>query len=105
MQQKRSKIAAIVLLFCMLSLWLLQITAFADGPQPSKDFYVSDYAGIFSAKESAELVSLGRDLYNTTGAQIAVLTIDSTIKTTVRKHGCPGRPYIRIPDEACPYQI
>lgn len=78
MQQRRSKTAAIVLLFCMLSLWLLQITAFADSPQPSKDFYVSDYAGIFSAEESTELVNLGRDLYNTTGAQIVVLTIDST---------------------------
>lgn len=54
------------------------ISALAAEPQPTEQFYVNDYAGIFSAEESDELVTLGEDLYNETGAQVVVLTVDST---------------------------
>lgn len=80
MRSRKSKasITAVLLTVYILLFWLLRLTAFADSPQPTTAFYVNDYAGIFSSEESEELVKLGQDLYSTTGAQVVILTINST---------------------------
>lgn len=74
MRSRKSKasITAVFLTVYILLFWLLQLTTFADSPQPTTAFYVNDYAGIFSSEESEELVKLGQDLYSTTGAQVEV---------------------------------
>lgn len=55
------------------------VTAYAaDLPSHTEDFYVNDYAGIFSDEQSARIVEAGEELYDATTAQVVVLTIDST---------------------------
>lgn len=55
------------------------ITVFAaDIPNHTEDFYVNDYAGIFSDEQRDRIVEAGKELYDGTTAQVVVLTIDST---------------------------
>ena len=55
------------------------ITVFAaDIPNHTEDFYVNDYAGIFSDEQRDRIVEAGKELYDATTAQVVVLTIDTT---------------------------
>ncbi len=50
--------------------------AFAQ-PIPTPDGYVNDYAGVISSSEEAEMRSTIQSVVQATGAEIAVLTVDS----------------------------
>ena len=49
------------------------ITVFAaDIPNHTEDFYVNDYAGIFSDEQRDRIVEAGKELYDGTTAQVVV---------------------------------
>ena len=65
--------------FLLVMMCLNGITVFAaDIPNHTEDFYVNDYAGIFSDEQRDRIVEAGKELYDGTTAQVVVLTIDST---------------------------
>lgn len=52
--------------------------AFAEAPvQPTREFYVNDYAGVLPGGVAAELVQKGEALYAATGAQVVLVTLKS----------------------------
>ncbi len=62
-------------LFSLL-LILLTISAFADDI-PSYSGYVNDYAGVISDKDKSSMEDVAKEVEDKTGAQIAVLTVES----------------------------
>ena len=70
--------------FCLLLLTSLfiagipEIIVNADTLQPTKEFYVNDYADVISAEVEDEIIDLGYQLEEQTGAQIALVTVDFT---------------------------
>ena len=47
-------------------------------PSATKEFYVNDYAGVFSDSWKETLCEAGKQLHDDTTAQLVVLTVDST---------------------------
>lgn len=70
--------------FCLLlftSLFIAGIPGIivnADTLEPTKEFYVNDYADVISAEVEDEIIDLGYQLEEQTGAQIALVTVDFT---------------------------
>ncbi len=63
----------------LAAMCLSGMTAYAaDIPSHTEDFYVNDYAGIFSDEQRERIVAAGEELYDATTAQVVVLTIDTT---------------------------
>ena len=55
-------------------------------PAPVGDIYVQDFANIITAKQKRELIDLGTYLEKHTGAQFAILTINSLENLTVKEY-------------------
>ena len=51
-------------------------------PSATKEFYVNDYAGVFSDSWKETLCEAGKQLHDDTTAQLVVLTVDSTDQKT-----------------------
>ena len=70
--------------FCFLLLISLfiagipRIIANADTLKPTKEFYVNDYADVISVEVEDEIIDLGYQLEEQTGAQIVLVTVDFT---------------------------
>ncbi|MFT4142943.1 MAG: TPM domain-containing protein [Mobilitalea sp.] len=70
--------------FCFLlliSLFLAgmpRIIVNADTLEPTKEFYVNDYAEVISVEVEDEIIDLGYQLEKQTGAQIVLVTVDFT---------------------------
>ncbi len=62
---------------CLLAVWLLPVRA-EELPDPTADFYVNDYAGIFTEQQRTELLEAARALDRETTAQLVVLTVKTT---------------------------
>ena len=54
------------------------LAVFGEIPSATKEFYVNDYAGVFSDAWKEELCKAGEQLYDDTTAQLVVLTVDTT---------------------------
>lgn len=67
-----------VLLFFVLMLFGNTLAVFGEIPSVTKEFYVNDYAGIFSDTWKEDLCKAGEQLYDDTTAQLVVLTVDTT---------------------------
>lgn len=67
-----------VLLAFVLTLSGSTLAAFGKIPSATKEFYVNDYAGVFSDTWKEELCKAGEQLYEDTTAQLVVLTVDTT---------------------------
>ena len=67
-----------VLLAFVLTLSGSTLAVFGEIPSATKEFYVNDYAGIFSDTWKEELCKAGEQLYDDTTAQLVVLTVDTT---------------------------
>ena len=65
-----------VLLAFVLTLSGSTLAAFGKIPSATKEFYVNDYAGVFSDTWKEELCKAGEQLYEDTTAQLVVLTVD-----------------------------
>ena len=70
------------LISCLLTMFLLlslALTAHADGlPEPTSQFYVLDEAGVLGPAAEAKIVSENQALFALTGAEIAVVCVDTT---------------------------
>ncbi len=62
---------------CLLAVWLLPVRA-EELPEPTADFYVNDYAGIFTEQQRTELLEAARALDRETTAQLVILTVKTT---------------------------
>lgn len=71
------KYAAMVFIL-MLSLFLPSRQALAKTPQPTDMFYVNDYANVIDAEAEEEMVRYGNQLYEASGAQVVLVTVDFT---------------------------
>ena len=75
------KFGAGALAFCLVLLFAFSggglVFAKASVPDPTTEFYVADYAGVLSEETKSEIVQKNDVLYQETGAQIVVATVDS----------------------------
>lgn len=65
---------------CVLALFLLlcvPAAAKTKYPQPTKDFFVNDFADCLTVADTTDMQALGVDLYRATGAQVVVVTVSS----------------------------
>ena len=67
-----------VLLAFVLTLSGSTLAVLGEIPSATKEFYVNDYAGVFSDAWKEELCKAGEQLYDDTTAQLVVLTVDTT---------------------------
>lgn len=67
-----------VLLAFVLMLSGNTLAVYGEIPSATKEFYVNDYAGIFSDTWKEELCKAGEQLHDDTTAQLVVLTVDTT---------------------------
>lgn len=75
-----SALAALVVIFTLC------LTAAAAGiPSPSEDFYVLDNAGVLSDATKQHIIEKNDLLYYHTGAQIVLVTVNSTDGTPIRE--------------------
>ncbi len=73
----RGILTACLSCLCLLAIWLLPVRA-VELPEPTADFYVNDYAGIFTEQQRTELPETARALDRETTAQLVVLTVKTT---------------------------
>lgn len=76
MKKMRRWMAALLLLAMVLSGNVLAV--YGEIPSATKEFYVNDYAGVFSDTWKENLCQAGEELAADTTAQLVVLTVDST---------------------------
>ena len=69
----------------VILLFLVASTALAIVPEPETDIYVADYAGVLSHETRQEILKVNRVLYAKTGAQIAVVTVNSLEGMTIEE--------------------
>jgi uncharacterized protein len=74
MMKKGALFVGMALLFLLT---LAPIIQAASIPKPVGDIYVQDFAGLLSKEQITEINQFSRQLEDATGAQIAVLTIDT----------------------------
>ena len=74
MMKKGALVIAMALLFLLTLTPIIQAASF---PKPVGDIYVQDFAGLLNKEQVAEINQFARNLDDATGAQIAVLTIDT----------------------------
>ena len=76
--KQRTKRFACTLLVLLLTAALFALPASAAVISPDTDFYVTDKAGVLSDSTKRNIVSKNDYLYSETGAQIVVVTVNST---------------------------
>lgn len=77
------------ILTVLLSIFLILTTsvyAKVDFPKPTSNKYVNDYVNILPANVSDELISIGNELYQKTGAEAAVVVIDTTGDLSIEEY-------------------
>ena len=84
MKGKRKKAARLFLL-CLGAAAVLTSTVFAL-PQPSREFFVTDSAGVLSAETKDFIISSGRALEQETTAQVVVATVNSLEGKSVEEY-------------------
>lgn len=76
MKKIRRWMAALLIFTMVLSGNILVVHG--EIPSATKEFYVNDYAGVFSDSWKETLCEAGKQLHDDTTAQLVVLTVDST---------------------------
>jgi uncharacterized protein len=63
---------------CLILVLSLSFSSFAINiPEPTRDFFVNDFADVINEEDEQEIMKIGADLYSQTSAQIVVVTVDS----------------------------
>lgn len=75
-----------VLLGVVILLFLITAPALAIVPKPETDIYAADYAGVLSPETRQEILKVNRVLYAKSGAQVAVVTVNSLEGMTVEEY-------------------
>lgn len=71
------KLFSVICFGIILSI-VLSVSAFAVKlPEPTKDFFVNDFANVLDEKDEKELMKIGENLFVKTGAQVVVVTVDT----------------------------
>lgn len=70
------KISSLFVLISLFLIWSIPVKAM-DIPNPNSSFYVLDQANLISTSVELDIVQLSEALYNETGAQIVVVTLDN----------------------------
>lgn len=73
----RSSRLVVVILAVILIILPVAVSAEAEYPQPTSVFFVNDFAGVLSQSTENKIAALGKQLENTTGAQVVLVTIQS----------------------------
>ena len=73
----------IILLFIILSICSINIYAVVS---PTIDFYVNDYAGLLNSETKDYIINTNRSLYNQTGAQIVVVTVQKLEGVSIEEY-------------------
>lgn len=72
----RLRRALAVLLLVLMCLMPMGAQAAIDVVEPMESFYVADYAGVIDADVQQHIIDNSAELYDETGAQIVVVTVD-----------------------------
>ncbi len=71
------KLFSVICFGIILSI-VLSVSAFAVKlPEPTKDFFVNDFANVLDEEDEKELMKIGENLFVKTGAQVVVVTVDT----------------------------
>lgn len=84
--KQRTKRIGCTLLMVLLSAALFALPASAAVISPDADFYVTDQAGVLSDSTKSDIISKNDYLYSETGAQIVVVTVNSTGGLTTEEY-------------------
>ena len=76
----------------LITLVLLSVVTLAYGedlklPKPSYDFYVYDEVGVISKDTEKHIVSVNKELYDKTGAQVVVAVVNSLQDRSIEEYG------------------
>jgi uncharacterized protein len=83
MKSARRAFSAVLIL-----LVLLTSTVYAEGkfPEPTSKKYVNDYINLLSSDVQDNIISIGNELYQKTGAEAAVVVIDTTGDMSIEEY-------------------
>lgn len=75
-------------IFELIIFTLLSTFAFAAPkyPSPTQDKYVNDYTGTLTSDTKGKIISAGKELYEKTGAEAAVVVIDTTDNVSIEDY-------------------
>ncbi|KHL97558.1 hypothetical protein QW71_00080 [Paenibacillus sp. IHB B 3415] len=97
MNRKSILAAFTVILMILLLLPLAPSRTEAAVPAHSESFYVNDFAGVIDQKTENYMVNYGVKLHQQTGAQVVLVTVNSTDGTPMEDYGsCISRPVHRL---------
>ncbi|MDO4742534.1 MAG: TPM domain-containing protein [bacterium] len=72
----RNKLARLIPKLTLLFLLLIVLTGYKF-PKPTDNFFVNDYAGVITAADEQEMMSLGVSLEKKVSAQVVAVTVDT----------------------------
>lgn len=81
------KTASFVCALVCLVLLCFPTAAKASYPQPTRDFFVNDFADCLNAADAAEMQKIGEALYQATEAQVVVVTVSSLDGEEIEDYG------------------
>lgn len=73
-------------LAALVCLVLAAVPAWASIPEPTEYFYVNDYANVLTQGTMQHIIDVNDDLYERTGAQIVVVTVDFLNGVDIEKY-------------------
>lgn len=71
----------------LLVILALPVKAAVAPVEHTAEFYINDYASILTELHRADMLALSRELYDATGVQLVVLTVDTLGGLTMRDYG------------------
>lgn len=74
--KKKILIVYIILILTIMS-GMTCLSSAADFPKPTREFFVNDFAGVIDSRTEEEIQNAAVRLYEQSGAQVVVVTIDS----------------------------
>lgn len=87
-QLRLSAAFLIVLLISAMSLGIISVQALApEIPNPTREFYVNDFAGILDSETERDILKLGESTYKATdGGQVVFVSIDTLNENTIEEY-------------------
>lgn len=87
-QLRLSAAFLIILLFTVMSLGIVGAQALApEVPNPTREFYVNDFAGILDSGTERDILELGENAYKETdGGQVVFVSINSLNENTIEEY-------------------
>lgn len=77
----------IVLTFLLMTVFAIPVTALTVSVQPTDQFFVNDYANVIDNSAENDILAAGVQLYQKTGAQVVVVTLDTIDGADIQEYG------------------